>query len=48
MRLSVKKGDTLYIFSDGYADQFGGKKGSKYMKYNLKKLLTEIHSKPMD
>jgi serine phosphatase RsbU (regulator of sigma subunit) len=46
--ISVNKGDTLYIFSDGYADQFGGKKGCKYMKYNLKKLLTEIHSKPMN
>jgi serine phosphatase RsbU (regulator of sigma subunit) len=45
--VNVKKGDTLYIFSDGYADQFGGKKGTKYMKYNLKKLLSEIHSRPM-
>ncbi len=46
--IKVEKGDTLYIFSDGYADQFGGEKGNKYMKYNLKKLLTEIHSKPMN
>jgi serine phosphatase RsbU (regulator of sigma subunit) len=45
--INVKEGDTLYIFSDGYADQFGGKKGNKYMKYNLKKLLAEIHAKPM-
>jgi serine phosphatase RsbU (regulator of sigma subunit) len=46
--IEVSKGDTIYIFSDGFADQFGGSKGTKYMKYNLKKLLTEIYSKPMD
>ena len=46
--IDVQKGDTLYIFSDGFADQFGGPKGSKYMKFNLKKLLSEIYNKPMD
>ena len=30
--LKVRKGDRLYLFSDGYADQFGGKKGKK-LKY---------------
>jgi serine phosphatase RsbU (regulator of sigma subunit) len=45
--IKVFKGDTIYIFSDGFADQFGGAKGTKYMKYNLKKLLTEIHFLPM-
>jgi serine phosphatase RsbU (regulator of sigma subunit) len=45
--INVQKGDTIYIFSDGFADQFGGTKGSKYMKYNLKKLLLEICHKPM-
>ena len=46
--INVQKGDTIYIFSDGFADQFGGSKGSKYMKYNLKKLLSEIYFKPME
>lgn len=46
-KIDVREGDTIYIFSDGFADQSGGPKGSKYMKYNLKKLLTEIHYKPM-
>jgi serine phosphatase RsbU (regulator of sigma subunit) len=46
-KIDVQKGDTIYIFSDGFADQFGGPKGFKYMKYNLKKLLSEIHSRPM-
>jgi len=45
--IEVKKGDTIYIFSDGFADQFGGPKSSKYMRYNLKKLLSEIYFKPM-
>ena len=45
--IDIQKGDTIYLFSDGFADQFGGPKGSKYMKYNLKKLLSEIYFKPM-
>jgi serine phosphatase RsbU (regulator of sigma subunit) len=45
--INVQKGDTLYIFSDGFADQFGGPNGSKYMKYNLKKLLSENCSRSM-
>jgi serine phosphatase RsbU (regulator of sigma subunit) len=45
--IKVQKGDTIYIFSDGFADQFGGPKGSKYMKYNLKRLLSEIYQRPM-
>jgi serine phosphatase RsbU (regulator of sigma subunit) len=46
--IEVQKGDTIYIFTDGFADQFGGPKGLKYMKYNLKKLLIEISHKPMN
>src|SRR5664279_1496971 len=45
--INIQKGDTVYLFSDGFADQFGGPKGSKYMKYNLKNLLAEIYFKPM-
>jgi serine phosphatase RsbU (regulator of sigma subunit) len=45
--IDIQKGDTIYIFSDGFADQFGGPRGSKYMKYNLKRLLSEIHFKTM-
>jgi serine phosphatase RsbU (regulator of sigma subunit) len=46
--INLRKGDTVYIFSDGFADQFGGPDGGKYKKSNLKKLLTEIYYKPMD
>ena len=45
--ISLKEGDTLYIFSDGLSDQFGGPNGSKYKISNFKKLLTKIHNKQM-
>ncbi len=38
----LKKGDTIYSFTDGYADQFGGPKGKKIMYKQFKKLLTSI------
>src|SRR5437868_15094214 len=44
----LEKGDTVYLFSDGYADQFGGEKGKKMMTKNFKKLLLEIHEKPLE
>jgi serine phosphatase RsbU (regulator of sigma subunit) len=40
--LSLKKGDGLYIFSDGFADQFGGPEGKKYMSRNFKSLLESV------
>jgi serine phosphatase RsbU (regulator of sigma subunit) len=45
--INVTRGDTLYIFSDGFNDQFGGPEGSKYKKSNLKKLLSDIYYRPM-
>lgn len=38
-KLQLKKGDTLYFYSDGFQDQFGGKKGKKYLRKNLYRLL---------
>ena len=46
--VEVRKGDTLYLFTDGFADQFGGKKGKKFMYKQLKELLVKIADKPMD
>ncbi len=46
-KLKVKKGDVFYIFSDGYADQFGGAKGKKFMQSQFRNLLFDIHKKPM-
>ncbi|HET6991474.1 MAG TPA: triple tyrosine motif-containing protein, partial [Bacteroidia bacterium] len=46
-RFFVDSGDTLYMFSDGYADQFGGEKGKKFMMKNLLAKLAEIQILPM-
>lgn len=43
----VKKGDIIYMGTDGFADQFGGIKGKKFMSKQLKKKLTSIHSLPL-
>jgi len=45
--VQLQKGDCVYIFSDGYADQFGGEKGKKFMVANLQRTFAEITSKPM-
>lgn len=42
--VDLKKGDMVYIFSDGYQDQFGGEFKTKFMVGKFKKLLTEISS----
>jgi len=36
------KGDRLYLFSDGYADQFGGSQGKKFLRKNLQSLIMEL------
>jgi serine phosphatase RsbU (regulator of sigma subunit) len=50
--LELKPGDVLYLFTDGYADQFGGnsgKAGGKKFKYKqLAELLLENHRQPME
>ncbi len=43
----LMKGDLLYLYTDGYADQFGGPKGKKFKYSNLNKLLLEISSLEM-
>ncbi len=45
--LPLRKGDTLYLFTDGYADQFGGEKGKKLMVARFKDILLSIQSLPM-
>lgn len=37
--VTLKKGDRLYLFTDGYADQFGGEKGKKFKYKQLEELL---------
>jgi len=38
----INEGDTLYMFSDGYADQFGGDKGKKLTTKKFREILLEI------
>lgn len=45
---NLEKGDMIYMFSDGYADQFGGKQKKKFRKNNLYKLLIEISKLPLE
>lgn len=47
-KIKLQKGDTIYIFSDGYQDQFGGEKNKKFMSKRFKKLLLDIQEKSMD
>jgi serine phosphatase RsbU (regulator of sigma subunit) len=46
--LELQKGDILYIFTDGYADQFGGEKGKKFKYSKLKELLLSTQNESMD
>ncbi|MBI5538563.1 MAG: SpoIIE family protein phosphatase [Bacteroidia bacterium] len=46
--LDMQNGDVIYLFSDGFADQFGGDKGRKYMYKKFKEFLVEIYQKPME
>jgi len=45
--IQLEKGDTLYLFSDGYADQFGGPKGKKFMVGQFRNFLAQIHTMPL-
>lgn len=47
-RVSISKGDSIYIFTDGYADQFGGEKGKKFKASNMKKLILMNKNEPME
>jgi serine phosphatase RsbU (regulator of sigma subunit) len=44
----LSKGDKIYMFSDGYPDQFGGPLGKKFKMVRLKNMLRDIHEKSME
>ncbi len=46
-QLELKKGDTFYTFSDGFADQFGGPAQKKFLAKNFRKLLLSIQDLSM-
>lgn len=41
-KFQLQKGDCIYLFSDGYADQFGGPKGKKFMRKQFRSMLLSI------
>ena len=45
--IPLEKGDVIYAFTDGYADQFGGELGKKLTRSKFKQLLVSIHSLPI-
>ncbi|HUX52935.1 MAG TPA: SpoIIE family protein phosphatase [Williamwhitmania sp.] len=46
--IKLQEGDLMYLFSDGFSDQFGGPDIRKYMKRQLKEYLLKICHQPMD
>jgi len=45
--MQLSAGDQIYLSTDGYADQFGGSDGKKYMSKNFKKYILEVKSTPI-
>jgi serine phosphatase RsbU (regulator of sigma subunit) len=43
----LKRGDCIYLFSDGYADQFGGPAGKKFMRRRMRELIVRMSVLPM-
>jgi len=46
-KVNLKEGDQVYVFSDGYADQFGGPQGRKFMYNRFRELLIANGKKSM-
>jgi len=46
-KIALQKGDVIYVFTDGFQDQFGGESGKKFKPANFKKLLLSISAEPM-
>ena len=46
--IQLEQGDMLYLFSDGYADQFGGEQGKKFMYKRFKELIVANAYKSMN
>jgi len=45
--IQLEDDDSIYLYSDGYIDQFGWRNNKKFMKRNFKNLLLEIQNVPM-
>ena len=46
-QIDLQKGDVIYIFTDGYVDQFGGEKGKKFKAKAFRELLLSLQEKTM-
>ena len=46
-KIEIQKGDIVYIFSDGYQDQFGGIEKKKFLSRNFYNLLLRISTQPL-
>jgi PAS domain S-box-containing protein len=45
--VKLEKGDCIYVFTDGIADQFGGERGKKFKYKKLQEILLQVVSMPM-
>ena len=46
--IKLEKGDSMYLFSDGYVDQLGGPLRKTFRVINFRKLLVKIQDRPME
>jgi serine phosphatase RsbU (regulator of sigma subunit) len=46
--IEILPGDMVYLFSDGFADQFGGSEGKKFLIGRFQQLLLDIHTLPVE
>ena len=46
--LEIERGDMIYLFTDGYADQFGGPRNKKFRYRQFQELLLSIYALPLD
>ncbi|HEX2976485.1 MAG TPA: SpoIIE family protein phosphatase, partial [Bacteroidales bacterium] len=46
--IDLEEGDCIYLFSDGYADQFGGPENKKFMSRRFEEVLLGINELPLD
>ena len=45
--MKIYKNDSIYLFTDGYVDQFGGENGRKFLSKQFKELILEVQNKIM-
>ncbi|NJO89633.1 MAG: SpoIIE family protein phosphatase, partial [Chloroflexia bacterium] len=47
-RIKLNDHDNIYMFTDGFADQFGGKNGTKFMRKRFRKLLLSVQNESFE